>query len=420
MLTQLFDVMFYASLETEERQPITFDLTYLNPADPDPHPPRGPRPDRWRVVPLEKPFPFSIRNLVKVAKASDPRTSSFAVFSDEAGGLEIWGMVDQGNQYHDFVHYDADSGPDRPGVFQTAAVAPGRLNVRVRYDLLAELNVHQITRPLGDPLGSGAVREALEPGIQSFLQFARDASGGDYVLRGEWDFVLADAWLATIARILLRIRGLQHGGALLITPDTTLASLDLKYELDYERLSDALRRVAAVRVAHTKVSDVIGEEFIDAGKDYVPMDLYLDEAVTDEEVRDIEIEIDGAVWFISLLSRVDGLVLMDRDLRVRGFGVVITAEQPPAQVFVAGDDHATPAQLTAIPYSDFGTRHRSMMRYCDAVPGAVGFVISQDGHVRAITKVGDAPVMFDGLQLQRLIVTAAGEDKTDAQGDDNV
>lgn len=32
----------------------------------------------------------------------------------------------------------------------------------------------------------------------------------------------------------------------------------------------------------------------------------------------------------------------------------------------------------------FGTRHQSMMRLCFARPGSVGFVVSQDGNVRAI------------------------------------
>lgn len=418
VLTELFEAMFFASLLTEERQVITFDLTYLDPANPDPSPPAGPQPDRWRVVSLGESVPVTVPNLVKVVKASDPRTSSFAVYANPDRGLEVWAMIDQGNRYHDFVHYDSRSGPDRPGVFQTAALSPGRLNVRVRYDLLAELNVNRIIRPLANPLRSGAVRDALQPGIASFLQTVRNEIGPDYDLRSEWDFVLADDWLATIARLLLRIRGLQHGGALLLTPDPTPTNLDVKHELEYERLSDALRRVAVARIAHTNVSDVISTEFMEADADYVPMDLYLDEAVTDNEVRQIESEIDGAVWFTALLSRVDGLVLLDRNLCVRGFGVVITAEHQAEEIFLAGDDYATAEQLTAVPYTHYGTRHRSMMRYCAATPGAVGFVVSQDGDVRAVTLVADQVVLFDGLQLQRLIVTVAGNDHDELPLDD--
>ena len=49
----------------------------------------------------------------------------------------------------------------------------------------------------------------------------------------------------------------------------------------------------------------------------------------------------------------------------------------------------------------FGTRHRSMMRYCNSNPGSVGFVISEDGDIRAMTKVGQDLVVWDGVLLQR-------------------
>jgi hypothetical protein len=41
-----------------------------------------------------------------------------------------------------------------------------------------------------------------------------------------------------------------------------------------------------------------------------------------------------------------------------------------------------------------------MMRYCYAVPGSVGFVISQDGEIRAMTRVGDDLVFWDSIRPQ--------------------
>ena len=41
-----------------------------------------------------------------------------------------------------------------------------------------------------------------------------------------------------------------------------------------------------------------------------------------------------------------------------------------------------------------------MMRYCAKFPNSVGFVISQDGDVRAITKVGERLVLWDNVRLQ--------------------
>ena len=42
------------------------------------------------------------------------------------------------------------------------------------------------------------------------------------------------------------------------------------------------------------------------------------------------------------------------------------------------------------------------MRYCSHNPGSVGFVISQDGAVRAMTQVCGRVVMWENLRLRRL------------------
>lgn len=109
---------------------------------------------------------------------------------------------------------------------------------------------------------------------------------------------------------------------------------------------------------------------------------------------------DGTIWFISLLTRVDGLVLMTPNLDVQGFGVEIVVSEEPSDVFVADNRLATDERLRNVEYNHFGTRHRSMMRYCSQVPGSIGFVISQDGDVRAMTQVRNKLVVWENIKLQ--------------------
>jgi hypothetical protein len=410
VLTTLFETMFFASLQTEEGRAITFDITYLDPANPDPDPPERAPSDRWSLVSLKEPIALSVRNLAKIAMASDPRTSSFAVHSANDGELLVWALIDQVNQYHAFVHYDRSSGPERPGIFQAAAVGPAQLNVRVQYEVLGELRAHELKRQLGAPLAYGAIRAALQPGIDAFLDDVRSGCGDAYARRDHWDRSFSSDWIEAVARLLLRMRDLRHGGAVLITPDCSFSGLQQKYGVVYGRLADALRRASIVTVAKTNASDLIHEDYLDSDSLEMPVNLYLDEAVNENELNDILSELDGAIWFISLLSRVDGLVLMDRDLRVHGFGTTITVESEPAQVFLAGDDLASGEHLIEIDYSSYGTRHRSMMRYCQEIRGAVGFVVSQDGDVRAVTHMSGHLIVFDGLQLQLLIASNDNED----------
>jgi hypothetical protein len=40
-----------------------------------------------------------------------------------------------------------------------------------------------------------------------------------------------------------------------------------------------------------------------------------------------------------------------------------------------------------------------MMRYCFAHPKSVGFVVSQDGEIRAMTRVGNRLIMWENLKV---------------------
>ena len=42
IIIDLFETMYYSSLRTEESEPITFHVVFLDPDQPDPKPPRNP------------------------------------------------------------------------------------------------------------------------------------------------------------------------------------------------------------------------------------------------------------------------------------------------------------------------------------------------------------------------------------------
>ena len=81
---------------------------------------------------------------------------------------------------------------------------------------------------------------------------------------------------------------------------------------------------------------------------------------------------------------------------------MVGAGKDPSEVYVAGDGYATQSELRGLDPNHYGSRHRSMMRYCSHNPGSVGFVISQDGAVRAMTQVRGRVVMWENLRLRRL------------------
>jgi hypothetical protein len=340
---------------------------------------------------------------MKMAGASDPRTSSFAVYPDSEGRLIVWGLIDQGNRYHDYVNFESETGPERPGLFQASITGIGHLVAYIGYEKIAELKLNSLVRRALDVFEKGAVREALGPGIRSHLAAVQPRLTeffGDETW--EWDDESPPTrnWLSSVRRLLLRVQNIRHGGAFLITPDQSLRGLSVKHKMKYDRLRSALERLAIADAQEFMASSEIHDEYMEKDADDMPVVLHVDESIAGFDVKEIRDEMDGAIWFISLLTRVDGLVLLSQTLEVIGFGVEITAPEEPSVVFIADDVHATESRLRQVDYQLYGTRHRSMMRYCASFPGSVGFVVSQDGDVRVMTKVDGRLVVWENIRLQ--------------------
>ena len=95
------------------------------------------------------------------------------------------------------------------------------------------------------------------------------------------------------------------------------------------------------------------------------------------------------IEFVAALATVDGAVILSRDLRLEGFGAEITlAGVPSAHETVEYGNHPLPlGQPPPARLADFGMRHRSAIRFCQAVPGAMAVVVSQDGGIRLFHRV---------------------------------
>ena len=345
VIIDLFETMYYSSLKTEESESVTFHVVFLDPFQPDPKPPRNPVKDRWSYVPFSERIVLTVRNLVKIAKSSDLRTSSFVVWPDKDGTLFIWGLVDQQNRFHKFLNRSADIEPERPGLFQASVEDIGVIVVYMRYDKVAELRINELLRNSMDLFGQSPVRELLNSGIDRHLQAVRSLLPDDlYPPNHQMDEFHTQQWLSVLCRILLRIQNIKNGGALLITPRINSSDLNIKYGIDYERLQSSLETNAVTKIK----ADYLEKHLIDAGESKpkdIPYSQYLQLRRFEKELRANKNEIDGVIWFIALLTRVDGLVVLDGNLAVRGYGVEITESREPSNLFMAGDRLATPAKL---------------------------------------------------------------------------
>lgn len=400
ILTRLFETLYFASLKREESQPISCRVAFIDRKRPDPEPPEIVVADRWQVFALAEDLPLDVRNLVKLSTAVDPWGSTLAVDTDSDGKLRIWGLVDQSVHYSTFVVKEASSGPDMPGMFQAVIQGTGEIAVYRTYLLLGGLKQDTLVKAQQRVLQSGPVHSKLMRSIKRFQQQVREKVGGDlYDERDHWDESLEELWMSTLCRVLIGIHKYEHGGAVLISDDNS--GLNPKYSLKYRRLANSLFRASVLSIKHASYSDKIHEKYLEKTAAKLPAGLYLNELVSGNELRDTNDELTGCVRFLASLSRVDGLIWLDSQLHLKAFGVEITVRDDPNRVVLAQNSEATKAKV--LDLNQYGTRHRSMLRYCAANPNSVGFVVSQDGDVRAITRLGNRVVLWDNVRIQSLL-----------------
>jgi hypothetical protein len=402
VLSEVFQTLFLVSLETEEGTSIEVSICYINPRKPDPRPPPFIRSDRWRFTAFGHHLPFTIDSLSKIALAIDHEVASIAIFVKRNKPYLV-GVVDQQHKANAHRRYEAQGTYQSPGVFQVQVVGLGHLMVLQGDAVIAELKGGTLIRDAVDVFSNGPIAAKLRPPA---AQMARGLRGAVLEAGYRWDREDTDgvyeAWTQTLCRILNRAKSFGHGGTLLISPEAPGPNLGVNYLFPYTKLSEAL----FAEVLSATIQYYAGE-FLDADEDEeLALEAYPEMLFHGSMHEDARTALEGAIGLISSLTRVDGAVLMTPNLQVVGFGCEITVPRSASRVYLARA--ASGSGRKKIELETFGTRHRSVVRYCNAVPGSVGFVVSQDGHVRGITKVGNDVLLWDNVALSQHLVSKEG------------
>jgi hypothetical protein len=185
------------------------------------------------------------------------------------------------------------------------------------------------------------------------------------------------------SRVLREAVLMGHGGAFVILSDGQHdAHIGAKYPLNEFDLGEALRRTwrALCTVKQTVKS-----------KD--------DPLLVDhlEHKRQMVHKLCSASRSIGQMSATDGCVILDRQLKLRGFGGEIRVTDAPDKKCyrVVGDNRTElSADDLLLP---FGQRHKSAFRLCAAIPYCMVFVISQDGDLRLFHSTDDEVHLYDSL-----------------------
>ena len=397
-LTQLLEVLYFASLKTDEGRPIRCTVNYASPVQARVAPPLDRAADAHSFTRFDTPLPYDVRTLTKLAKAVDPAVGSLAVFHDD-NELYIWAVVDQEVRYSEFITVDGTKAPERPGLLQATIAGVGNISVYDNYALIGSLEHNALVEEYHDVLWNGPVHEILQAHLRQYIeQHSRSMLGASDSDVRQLEQRLQVPWFNAICRILMNIQNYRCGGGLLIVPHDSFDGLNVKYRIHYDRLPRAQIRRMQKFVQCRNAARVVDQLRV-RPEGWLPSSLHDQISADRAKLEEHKKEVLGCVRFIASLACVDGFVLFDRGMTVRGFGVEVRSDNQLSHVFTAGDSQAAPRHLRQAELSQFGTRHRAMMRYCYSHPGALGFVISQDGDIRAMVKIGDKLVLWENVEI---------------------
>lgn len=401
VLRSLFEILYFASLKTDEDRPRRFTINFVAPPAVEPGPPGKAAPDCSVCVPFERSLNFDVRTLAKLADAVDPTVSSLAVFCDGDGRLFVWGLVDQEPRYADYASLDSSAIPPRPGLFQATIHGVGNISVYDSHSLVGSLEQGSLVRQYHDVIWSGPVHDFLKNRVrQTYERFAaveRPSSRGQ-----PWDGKESlTRWLNAVSRILLNIQRYRHGGGLIISSATSFGAVNVKYRLRYDRLPRSLADLARHRTAGNCIQHEIGHQCHTPVKGSVPCRMYQSIVAHRNQLEASKNEVLSCIRFIASLSRVDGFVLLDNSLVVHGFGTELRQDSALSEICIAGDSRAHARWMRTARLEEYGTRHRAVMRYCYETPGTLGFVVSQDGDIRATLRLRDKLVLWENVNAQR-------------------
>jgi hypothetical protein len=302
-------------------------------------------------------------------------------------GMALWEMA----------RHERVMGHSSPEALVVMSTRPGELSISRGDRPVLRLRDGGIVTAAQSVLLRGPVAEFFDAACGVVIRNACQLSGIDQ--NPAEDNGLSFAHQSFIESVLLYTAEREHGGTLLFVPeeitheDSRLPSrVSIKYVLPSTRPRHALVSAMAARLKHNALAERLQNRRTVRAEELEQLDaLAGDQQTSEDAARD-------AARFIASLTVVDGAVVLTDTLRIIGFGAEVTASFSGGdKVHVAHTAEAT--ETKEVRFAEYGTWHRSAFRFVASLEPSVGFIMSQDGGVKAARQVGSRLVMWPYFQI---------------------
>jgi hypothetical protein len=402
LLARLLETCYHTSFLSEEGRRLAFRIMYLPQAEFD----RRQRERRGsarslRAIVFDVPRRFAVGEILRLAPATDMTQAIICVGPgdppDDPDRLVIWGLLDSGGSWWNFIHGESDDGHPPPDCLSVSSSEPGNLAISRTGMVILNLRHGRLTQPVADVLFRGPVAQAFEGAARRMhAESLRSLSRPRFDPQGQDDEDYPQRkYLKHLERILFRAEEQGHGATILVVPEQ--ASRDaaflrdkllIKYASQYDVAWNLLLKHIVLYGSYYDLFPRLYDgttEFTKAR--------FREIAALEQELEETDELLTDSVKFVAALSGVDGAVLITDQLRMLGFGCEVVVNAPGlSHVWSAEDSSGT--RGAPVPIENYGTRHRAAFRFCHACESATAFIISQDGGVKAARRVGPEVVLW--------------------------
>lgn len=337
-LRLLVQTAFYGSLNEEEGRRLECAIAWTSRLHPD-----------QEVFEIARPVEATPKNLAKLAPATLREATAIAV--RRAGEvLVMWALLQ---------HHEAREQP-----FTIRVLGPGVLRVE-HAGVPRALYARGQTALLG-----GSKHDIKSPARRLTAAFARWSTEGDPTWR-------VDPRAALVTRIAARALDHKHGGMILIIDADAVEPAGVRVHYPTGAGADVLARRYAELVAGAPIEERLARVATARSR---RADGHLN--IRDEaQMRAAE-----AVELVARLTAIDNAVLLDTNLRVRGFGVQVIEAEAPGGDFQHVNPYHDDTHVDDLA-TFTGTRHPAGVIFCLRQPGeAAAIIISQDGRLSLAVK----------------------------------
>jgi len=336
-LCTLIEATFYASLYEEEARRVAFNVAW----QPAAH-------DCASVVAITAPVAATPKNLAKLAPATRREATSIAVRA-EGGKLVAWALLEH------------------------TATAPPPLTIRVLGAGVLRIDYAGSARALyarGEIRLVGGAHAVKSPARYLTRAFAAWSAA-------EEPATGIDLRAAVVKRIAARVLDHGHGGMILVMPAEVAAPVGVRVHYPVGDGGSVLaRRFAAV------IRDVVPGERLARLQGSHPRGSDGSVVVRDEA----QIAFAEAIELVARLTAIDNAVLLDTELRLRGFGVQVLEGDTPQTPFEHADPYSEDAHVDDLATFK-GTRHPAGVIFCMRQEReAAAIIASQDGDISLAIK----------------------------------